>query len=80
MVRRGESIDLEIPIGDAKAATRPAVITTGFLCTGLDESLLPLESFWESLLALVGKNFCYVLLPFWRRGKAFSRTRHATPL
>jgi hypothetical protein len=72
VVRLRESIDLDISIGDTYAATRAAVTTAEFLCTGLDESLLLVDSFWESLLALVGKHFWYVfLIPFWSlRGKA----------
>jgi len=71
VVRRGESTNLKISIGDADAAAR----------ADLAESLLLVDSFWESLLALVGKHFCYVfLIPFWRRGKAFSRLRNAIPL
>src|SRR5579863_812105 len=68
----GESFDLDISIGDANAATREAVTTAEFLCTDLDGSLLLVDSFWESLLALVGKHFWYVfLIPFWSlRGKA----------
>jgi len=63
---------LDISIGDANAATREAVAAAEFLCTDLDESLLLVDSFWESLLALVGKHWWYVfLIPFWSlRGKA----------
>jgi len=72
VVRRGESFDLDISIGDTNAATREAVASAEFLCTDLDGSLLLVDSFWESLLALVGKHFWYVfLIPFWSlRGKA----------
>ena len=66
VVRRGESFELDISIGDANAATREAVTTAEFLCTDLDGSLLLVDSFWESSLALVGKHFWYVfLIPFW---------------
>jgi beta-phosphoglucomutase-like phosphatase (HAD superfamily) len=63
---------LDISIGGANVAARDAATTTEFLCTDLDGSILLVDSFWESLLALVGKHFWYVfLIPFWSlRGKA----------
>jgi 4-hydroxybenzoate polyprenyltransferase/phosphoglycolate phosphatase-like HAD superfamily hydrolase len=63
---------LDISIGDANLAARDAATTVEFLCTDLDGSILLVDSFWESLLALVGKHFWYVfLIPFWSlRGKA----------
>jgi 4-hydroxybenzoate polyprenyltransferase len=63
---------LNISIGDVKTSVRPEASTAEFLCADLDGSILLVDSFWESLLALVGKHFWYIfLLPFWSlRGKA----------
>jgi len=63
---------LDISIGDANLAARDVATTAEFLCTDFDGSILLVDSFWESLLALVGKHFWYILLiPFWSlRGKA----------
>lgn len=63
---------MDVSISAANVAAGDAATTAEFLCTDLDGSILLVDSFWESLLALVGKHFWYVLLiPFWSlRGKA----------
>ena len=63
---------MDISISDANVAAGDATAAADFLCSDLDGSILLIDSFWESLLALLGKHFWYVLLiPFWAlRGKA----------
>ncbi len=65
-------MDWDVSTSDANAAARDAATTSEFLCADLDGSILLVDSFWESLLALVGKHFWYIfLIPFWAlRGKA----------
>ena len=72
MLIQRESNNLDISVGDANAPVRGTAICVEFLCTDLDGSVLIVDSFWESLLALVGKHFWYVfVIPFWGlRGKA----------
>jgi 4-hydroxybenzoate polyprenyltransferase len=49
-----------------------ADVTTEFLCTDLDGTILLGDSFWESFLSLIGTHAWYIILvPFWLlRGKA----------
>lgn len=63
---------MDISVEDAKATARHTATSAEYVCTDLDGSVLIVDSFWESLLALVGKHFWYVfIIPFWSlRGKA----------